>query len=117
EKYPQLGNQGELPALGAPRPYAIILAVTGTRAPHPTGPLFTIGAAALIFHVSEERVRNLLSQHRARFGPSMYRQVERRRRDYRYYRLQSEDDLTELGALFPVLIRERRGFSRPRYPA
>ena len=68
----------------------------------PPSTLIYLDAVAMMFGVSQRRIYNLVSIHRAKLDPPHYRP---RHPDPRWRRVLTEHDLTVLRTLFPVLVK------------
>ena len=72
-----------------------------TPLPFPCQTLFLVSAAAQLFEVSPKRIYNLISEHRQKFDPPLYK-LRGPRCPRRMFRLLSEHDLTVLQELLPL---------------
>ena len=75
--------------------------------PFPCSTLFLISAVAQLFAVSPRRIYNLLSEHRQKFDPPLYK-LRGRYAPQRLHRFLSEHDLSVLQEFFPVLLSRKK---------
>ena len=75
--------------------------------PFPSGTLFLISAASQMFNITPRRLYNLLSEHRQKFDPPLYK-LRGRHAPQRLHRLLSEHDLSVLQEFFPVLVSRKK---------
>lgn len=69
--------------------------------PFPDGACFTISGLCMIFGVKRQTLYNLMSQHREKFGPRMYKPGRRGRLS----RVLSESDFALLKGLFRIYVK------------
>lgn len=73
------------------------------KRPRPAGMLYTIEAAAVMFHRRPRTIYDLLSVHAERFDTPMYEQAASRR----LHRVLSARDIKTLRLMFPIYVKEK----------